>query len=120
MGDGGLQADNLGILGAYGLQQPSAKFGPAIFQPCSGIFQAAGIRRGASQPGGFSDPKHHVIKSIEIAEDGECRGKRGRATGDGCGVCLCQERRQRGVEVSLHGVDILLRGGTDIVGGLPA
>ena len=119
-GGRGLQAGNLGVLGANGLQQPGAKFGPAIFQPGSGIFQAARIGGGAGQPGGFCDPKHHVIKGIEIAEDGECRGKRGRTTGGGCSVCLCQEPRQRGVEVSLHGVDVLLGGGADIVRRLPA
>ena len=46
---------------------------------------------GAGQPGGFCDPKHHVIEGIEIAEDGECRGKCGRTTGGGSGVCLCHE-----------------------------
>ena len=46
MGGGrGLQAGNLGVLGANGLQQPGAKFGPAIFQACPGFFQAARIGR---------------------------------------------------------------------------
>ena len=92
-GGGGLQAGNLGVLVANGLQEPGAKFGPAIFQPASGIFQAARVGGGSGQPGRFCDAKHHVVKRIEIAEDGECRGKRGRTTGGSCSVCLRQEPR---------------------------
>ena len=73
LGNGGLRVGNLGVLGAYGLQQPGAEVGPAILQPGAGLFQTARIGCRASQARGFSDPKQYVIESIQIAEDGESR-----------------------------------------------
>ena len=65
-GGRGLQAGNLGVLGAYRLQQPGAQFGPAVLQPSAGIFQVAGIGLGAGQGRRLGHPEQHVIESIQI------------------------------------------------------
>ena len=83
---------------------------PSLARPSSSPARASsrllGIGPGAGKCRRFGHPKQHVIESIQIAENGK---RSVRARPDRCRLCLRHEPRQGGVEVALHGGNILLQ-----------
>ena len=100
------QADDLGVLRGYGLQQPGSQPGSAVLERGARSFEASRVRPGARRAAVSVTRKQHVVEGIQIAKNGKSRGKRRRIR-----LSLVIKSRQGGIEVTLHGADILLTAG---------
>ncbi len=109
-----LEVADLLILGERRRLQPLAEGAATPFEGSHRLFEGGALRSGSGEFADGCDTQEHIVQSIDIVVGGQhMRHRIGRR------VSRCEQRWERGFEVSVYGCDVrfgLLANGS---GGLP-